>query len=77
MMLNDSAGITLPRTGTGEYKVKRSGEILGYVRHSARWSSFWSYRTPDSETWVSIPGTRADAVDHLLSALSPSAPWLT
>ena len=76
MILHDHAGITYPRIGRGEYKVKHSGEVLGYVKHSARWSSFWSYRTPDQTTWVSVPGTRKDATDHLLSALSPSAAWL-
>ena len=77
MILHDHSGITLPRTGTGEYKVLRKGEVLGYVRHSVRWSSFWSYRIDEADTWVSIPGTRKDAVDNLLSARSPRASWLT
>lgn len=77
MLLHDHAGITLPRTGSGEYKVLRKGEVLGYVRHSRRWSSFWSYRIDDTDTWVSVPGTRTLAVDHLLSARSLSAIWLT
>jgi hypothetical protein len=79
-MINDLTGITYPRVSTGVYKVKRDGEVLGHVRHSTRWSGFWSYTMDgsiaESTQWVSISGTRADAADHLLSARSPSAKWI-
>lgn len=70
--MNPLEGITWPRTDTpGTYKVKKNGNILGWVMHSTSHSSFWAY-SADQVEWIPVTGTRADATGRLLSALSPS-----
>lgn len=68
------------------WPVSRDGQHLGYVARSLTRGgpsrAGWSYCTEDTPelpcNWTKVgPGsTREQAVDHLLSALSPSASWL-
>ncbi len=65
-----------PRTAT---PVKYSGTLVGYVTRAEIAADGWCYRVigNDDKLWVSGFETRADAADHLLSAWSPSAAWLS
>ena len=69
------------------WKVTRKGQVLGYVARSltrgAPYRAGWSFceldepEQPCNWTKVGPSSTREQAVDHLLSALSPSASWLS
>jgi hypothetical protein len=68
------------------YKITRNGEVLGYVAraltHRSAYRAGWSWCVEDApeypHNWTRVgpSSTRPEAIDHLLSARSPSAPWL-
>lgn len=72
--------------GRTVYTVTHHGEPVGCVSRGARKSDGWRYAEitegkPTDVTagtkWSPSHETRADAADHLLSARSPSAAWLS
>lgn len=82
MILHDHSEVKYTPVSTfigGAYSVTYKGRLAGHVMHSASGVG-WRYLLIGNDSnrdWISGFGTREYAADHLLSAYSPSAPWLT
>lgn len=62
----------------GAYSVTFDWKLTGHVQRSPRGG--WRYLLIGADSdrdWVTGFETRKDAADHLLSAFSPSAAWLS
>ena len=81
MILHDHSKVTYKRIAThlgGAYTVTYNGKLAGHVMPSPRGG--WRYLLVGDDSdrdWITGYSTRRDATDHLLSAFSPSASWLT
>ena len=88
MPLNDPKAVTVDRVafefnGRMAYGVRKRASkladrvLIGHVARSQISAGRWCYLLVTEKDWTLAGSTRADAIDHLLSAHAPSAPWLS
>lgn len=80
MTLHDHSQVHYKKVATyigGAYSVTYNGKLAGHVRQGRKGWSYLLVGNDSDTSWITGFSTRKDAADHLLSAFSPSAAWLS